>query len=246
MGYMQSHANPAVLGNFIPDGETEEDFVYFYTIMDMNKFQTENGKYPFMVCDGCHNAQFDVTLQQAINAGGLDYPRAHFLEFVPTDSGSWMVLKEKGGGIGLIGNTALGYGYLNTGITQGLGGWLMPRFAQAFAVQGKEYTGEIWAQGITDYINNFPINEDEVDRKTIEERGLLGDPSIKLGKGSNKIGEKENEEKTSPSTKPMQLFRFRYGLLETVGRIQLILLILKCKKLKNEVLIFYLPVKILI
>ncbi len=203
---MQSHANPAVLGNFLPDGMNEDAFVYFYTIMDMNLFQVpQEGRYPFMVCDGCHNAQFDVTVQQAINAGSLEYPRAHFLEFIPTDAGSWMVLKQQGGGIGLIGNTALGYGYVNTGITHGLGGWIMPRFAHAFAVQGRQRTGEIWAQGITDYINNFPIHKDEVDRKTLEERGLLGDPSICLGAGTGKVSSSADDEVIVAEKQPVSL-----------------------------------------
>ena len=197
---MQGHANPAVLGNHIMD---KEDFVYYYTIMDMNKFGGADGKYPFMVMDGCHNGQWDVTIQQAINAGGLAYPRAHLLEFIPTDITSWMVLKEDGGGIAAFGNTGLGYGYLNTAYNQGLGGWISPRWAHAYAIQGREYTGQIYVQGITDYINNFPVWSDDVDRKTIEERGLLGDPSIKLGGvGGGAALDSEDEEETSSDYKP--------------------------------------------
>ena len=37
-------------------------------------------------------------------------------------------------------------------------------------------------QTITDYINIIGnVNEDQIDRKTIEEHVLLGDPSLKIG-----------------------------------------------------------------
>jgi hypothetical protein len=174
---MQGHASPLVIGNHVED---REDFIYYYTMLDMIQFDSD-GKYPFMVVDGCHNAQYDVTLQQAINAGGLNYDRVGFSEYLPTDIGSWMVLREDGGGIALIGNTALGYGYLDRACTLGLGGWMSPRWSHAYAEQGKEYFGEIWVQGLTDYINNFPVWTDDVDRKILEERSLLGDPSIRFG-----------------------------------------------------------------
>lgn len=172
----QSHANPAVMGNHPPDSN---DFIYYFTIMDMNLF-TSNGKYPFMVLDGCTNGFWDASIQRIIDAGGA-YPGIHGLKWIPTDISSWMVLRENGGSIASIGNTALGYGYLNAYCTEGLGGWVSPRFAHAFAVQGRDRIGEIWVQGITDYITTFDVNTDDVQRKTIEERGLLGDPSIKIG-----------------------------------------------------------------
>ena len=180
---IQSHSNPALCGNFIPDAQTEAEFANFYTIFDVHKF-TNDGKYPFLVVDGCHAGQFNVTFQQIIDAGGISYPRYGMLEWSPTDISSYFLLSGGGGGIGVIGVSALGYGYVNNGITQGLGGWIMPRFAHAFAVQNKETMGEIWVQGINDYINIIGnINDDEIDRKTIEERVLFGDPTVKLGGG---------------------------------------------------------------
>ena len=194
---MQGHASPMVIGNHVED---RDDFIYFYTFMDMIYFESD-GKYPFMVVDGCHNAQFDVTLQQAINAGGLNYERSGFSEYLPSDIGSWMALKENGGGIALIGNTGLGYGYLDSGCISGLGGWISPRFAHAYAVQGREHFGEIWVQGITDYINNFPVWDDSIDRKIMEERGLLGDPSIRMG-GAGIIAASDDDEEDTPDYVP--------------------------------------------
>lgn len=174
---MQMHANPAVGGNHVMDTNA---FIYFYTILNIKDFNNAN-KLPFMVNDGCHNAQYDVTMQDIIDNGGMNYPAFGWLEWVPEDGSSWLIHEQGGGAIGVIGNTALGYGYLNEHYDHGLGGWIMPRFAHAYAVQGREYTGSIWGQGITDYIDNFNVMTDDVERKTIEERTLLGDPSIKLG-----------------------------------------------------------------
>lgn len=174
---MQMHANPATGGNHITD---LEEFARFYSFMHMDQFK--NGyKLPFMINDGCHNAQFDVSIQKVLDHGGFGNINYNWYEWIPTDASSWFLLMEGGGAIGVIGNTALGYGYLNEYCSQGLGGWIMPIFARAHAVLGKEYPGTIWTQGMTDYISNFPVINDVVDRKTIEERGLLGDPSIKLG-----------------------------------------------------------------
>jgi len=188
---MQTHSNPALCGNFLPDALKESEFSHFYTIFDVRYFDKGNikGMYPFLVLDGCHSGQFNVSMQQAISAGGLVYPRSYFLEYSPSDISSWFLLQEGGGGIAGIGVSGLGYGYVDNGITQGLGGWIMPRFAHAYAVQGQECTGELWVQGINDYINIIgAINSDEIDRKTIEERILFGDPSVRLGGGTASSG----------------------------------------------------------
>jgi hypothetical protein len=175
----QGHGNPAVWGNFWPDAQTEAEFTYGFTIFDIRKL-TNGNKLPVMLIDGCHNGQFNVTLQQIIDAGGIDYPRYHFLEFSPTDTSSWMLLEEGGGAIGVISTTALGYGYINQHITAGLGGWIMPRFAHAYG-QGHTHLGSMWGQAIKDYVDTFDVNKDDIDRKTIEERVLFGDPSLQLG-----------------------------------------------------------------
>lgn len=194
---MQMHANPATGGNHITD---LEEFARFYHILVMDQFQNDD-KLPFMINDGCHNAQFDVSMQEIIDHGGFSDIMFNWFEWIPTDASSWFLLKEGGGAIGVIGNTALGYGYLNEGYNQGLGGWIMPQFAHAYAEDGKEYMGTVWAQGITDYIHNFPVTTDIVDRKTIDERVLLGDPSLKLG-GYGIATQDTDEDTEEPSINP--------------------------------------------
>ena len=95
---------------------------------------------------------------------------------------SWLFVKKGGGSIGTIGNTGFGYGYINGYCTEGLGGWINPQFFDAYANQSKDILGEAHSQAITDYIDIIGrVNIEQIDRKTIEQWVLLGDPSLKLG-----------------------------------------------------------------
>ena len=201
--HMTGHANAMLLGSYAPD---VLPLIPFYSGFNVRKFDN-TGKLPFMICEGCHNAQFDVTTQDLVEyiSGVSNYP-LHRWEWIPHDSSSWFVLQEGGGAIGIIGNTALGLGGLDYGCTEFVGGWLMLRFAHAFAIQGKQYTGTVWSQGITDYINNFPVDKDMGDRKTIEERVLLGDPSVKLGGYGSSMtsdsGDSDNDDNEKTNENP--------------------------------------------
>jgi hypothetical protein len=186
--HFAGHGNPSSWVNFLPDAQTEEDKVDGFDLFDMRLY-SNNEKLPVIVVGGCHNAQFNVTMQVLIDGlvnDGVEFLAYdfYFYEWVPTETCSWFLLEEGGGSIASIGNSGLGYGYINEFCTQGLGGWLNPRFFQAYAIQGKQIVGEAHSQAITDYITfiffELPGQED-VDRKSIEEWILLGDPSLKLG-----------------------------------------------------------------
>ena len=203
--HFAGHANPALLGNFLPDAETESEFVYGVTFLDIAKGAYSNGnKLPVMVIGGCHTCQFNVTMQQVLTE---DNPhKLGRLEWIPTDFSSWFLLKDGGGSIASLGPTGLGYGYINEYITQGLGGWMDPRFAHAFAVQQIDILGDVWGQTITDYINQLGpgidgVNVDGIDRKTVEETILLGDPSLKIG-GLQVTALRRNEDNEEYSDKP--------------------------------------------
>ena len=203
--HFAGHANPALLGNFLPDAETESEFVYGVTFLDIAKGAYSNGnKLPVMVIGGCHTCQFNVTMQQVLTE---DNPhKLGRLEWIPTDFSSWFLLKDGGGSIASLGPTGLGYGYINEYITQGLGGWMDPRFAHAFAVQQIDILGDVWGQTITDYINQLGpgidgVNVDGIDRKTVEETILLGDPSLKIG-GLQVTALSRNEDNEEYSDKP--------------------------------------------
>jgi len=175
--YFSGHGNPGVWGNFLPDAETEEEFVLGFTDFDIWKY--ENGdRLPVVVIGGCHNAQFNVSVQHLID--GNEEAMAHG-EYYPHDGASWMALMT-GGSIGTVGYTGYGYGYINSYCTEGLGGWIEPRFFNAYAQQGMDTLGGAHGQAITDYISIIGgVNSDQIDRKTIESWALLGDPSLQIG-----------------------------------------------------------------
>jgi hypothetical protein len=187
--HFAGHGNPSSWVNFLPDAQTEKEKVDGFKLLDMRKYS--NGeKLPIVVVGGCHNAQFNVTMQHLIDGlyeFGLDYlghSRFWYMEWVPTDTCSWFMLEEGGGTIASIGNTGLGYGYVNSFCTEGLGGWINPRFFQTYAVQNIDILGQAHSQAIIDYLNIIfgdLSGQEDVDRKTIEEWILLGDPTLKIG-----------------------------------------------------------------
>jgi hypothetical protein len=192
--HFEGHGNAASWGNFLPDAEKEpEEFVYGFGLLDMRKFKNGD-RLPIVMIGGCHNAQFNVTMQyliEGLKEYGFEYLYSKEFakkEWVPTDTCSWFLLEEGGGAIASIGNTGLGYGYINEYCTEGLGGWINPRFFHAYAKQNKHILGEAHGQAIIDYINRKGsliegVNVDSIDRKTIEEWALIGDPSLRIGGG---------------------------------------------------------------
>ena len=200
--HLTGHSCPFSLGSYEPDTgiSPEPPLTAFYNGFDARQFDCE-GKLPFMINEGCHNAQFDVTGQELIDYMFDEYTQhpdygfiLYHYEWLPHDVSSWFVLQEGGGAIALIGNTALGLGGLDYGCTEFVGGWINLRFAEAYGVDGENYTGSVWTTGINGYIKNFDVMNDDGDRKTIEERVLLGDPSLKLGGYGGSLSESEEAE----------------------------------------------------
>ena len=187
--HFAGHASPAYWGNFLPDAETEDEMVDGLLLKHMR--QLRNGEeLPVVVVGGCHNSQFNTTMSNII-AGIKEYGimgyffqspfKVYYMEWVPACWSSWLLLKKGGGSIGTIGNAGLGYGYINYPL-EGLGGWINPQFFDAYANQSIDILGEAHSQAITDYIDIIGrVNIDQIDRKTIEQWVLLGDPSLKIG-----------------------------------------------------------------
>jgi hypothetical protein len=187
--HFAGHGNPSSWGNHPPD---DEDHVFIVGLKLRDMLRLRNGdKLPVVVVGGCHNAQFNVTLRNMITGikqYGIkgyffeDPYRFYYMEWVPRDWSSMLLLKRGGGSIASIGNAGLGYGYRDSYALYGLGGWLNPRFFDAYANQSKTILGETHGQAITDYINIIGnVNADQIDRKTIDGWVLLGDPSLRLG-----------------------------------------------------------------
>ena len=188
--HIAGHGNPAYWGNFLPDAETEAGMIDGLMLKDMSKLK--NGyKLPVIVVGGCHNGQFNTTmanilkdiLEYGISGYFFESPhRFYYKEWVPREFCSWLVMQKGGGAIGSMGNSGLGYGYVDEYTLEGLGGWIEPRFFDAYANQSIHVLGEIHDKAIIDYIDIIGnVQKDQIDRKTIEEWTLMGDPSIKLG-----------------------------------------------------------------
>ena len=180
------HGNPAGWGNHPADDE-DHVFIQGFQLRDMRKYS--NGyELPIMVIGGCHNAQFNVTMSHIlteIRGHGLVKFLTYYMYlmgWVPMDGASWFVMEEGGGAIATMGCTGYGYGYVNENWDQGLGGWIEPRFFDAYTNQSKDILGEVHDQAIIDYINIIGnVNNDQIDRKTIEQWVLIGDPTLKIG-----------------------------------------------------------------
>lgn len=197
--HMDGHSCPFSLGSYEPDTyiSPEPPLTAFYNGFDARLFDC-GYKLPLMINEGCHNAEFDVTGQELIDHlldAYDDHPDYGFAlynyEWIPHDVSSWFVVQEGGGAIGVIGNTALGSGYIDDGITHGLGGWLMIRYGQAIG-DGAVYTGEVYNIGISAYCDAFDVYT-EPDRVRVEEQVLLGDPSVKLGGYGSSLGSDDSE-----------------------------------------------------
>jgi hypothetical protein len=105
-----------------------------------------------------------------------------------TNCFNWAFLSNpNGGAIGTFGATGLGWGYLGTGVIQGLIGKIGLDTYNAYKVDQATTLGEMWAGGLNRYIKP---HMDDGDYKTVEEWQAFGDPTLAIG------------EKSQPPVKP--------------------------------------------
>lgn len=189
--YLAGHGSPIVWSTHPPDDtETWIDALFNHQML----FLLNMDRLPVCVVGGCHNSQFDVgfaTMIEGIKNLGLKY----FTWIVDEDCfdkmgwipscWSWNLIKRGfGGTIATIGNTGLGWGSIGEGSTEDLDGWITTHFFEAYSnlYEDEDCTlGMVHSKTITDYIDTFSPNDDELDRKTVEQWVLLGDPSLKIG-----------------------------------------------------------------
>jgi len=200
------HANPTILVTFPPLDEDKSEKITIlgmYNIPPLNAFYTlffqkkglaaaleklqerwmpkiSNGeKQPIVVIGGCHNSQFNITLQNILSYG-FSYAYGHGIH-APKCWSWWLMSKEDGGAIATMGNTGLGMGIGGFDYPNGLDGWLLPRFFYNYGQLGRHYVGEAHSAAIGDYVNEFNINTGDADRQMVEQWILLGDPSLMIG-----------------------------------------------------------------
>ncbi len=176
--YLAGHASPTSEVTHHPhNGE------YYVNILNTyNMDLISNGeKLPVCIVGGCHNSEFNISF--------FDFIKNKWTYSPTFECWSWRLTVLKGGGaIATIGNTGLGYGSIGDSNGDGIpdciqyvGGFIESNFSYAYGVQGKDILGETWGQAVTNYINTFECNKDRIDRKTVEEWALLGDPSLQIG-----------------------------------------------------------------
>jgi hypothetical protein len=151
-------------------------------------------KEPVCVVGGCHNSQFDCGrpfMVSGIFELGGEYFNWHVDKNVfaknawVTRCWSWNLVRQRvGGAIAAIGNTGLGWGSGGAGSADDLDGWISTHFFDSYAqLQGYDNCtlGMVHSATLNAYIDTFTPNNDELDRKTVEQWVLLGDPTLKIG-----------------------------------------------------------------
>ncbi len=189
--FCAGHGSPVVWSTHWPENET--GWIDALVNFDM-KVLLNGKKLPICVVGGCHNSQFDVAPIRFLK-GILELGPGFFgwLEDEECFSKmtwlqrcwSWNLVRQKWGGtIATIGNAGLGWGIGGEGSTQTGDGYICTHFFQVYNQTADLHAcslGLVYSQTINDYIIKFDPNDNEIDRKTVEQWILLGDPSLKIG-----------------------------------------------------------------
>jgi hypothetical protein len=164
--------------------------LYSIQLRDINNLD----KLPICIVGGCHNSQFDVSLSN-IKSNFFKYGLSYFSwnegidcffkwTWVPY-CWSWNLVGQKMDGcIAAIGNTGLGWTVGGERCIEFNEGYLTTHFFKYYSIlsqQGINKLGAIQIETLNDYISYFTANDDLLDRKTVEQWVLLGDPSLQIG-----------------------------------------------------------------
>ena len=177
--YFSGHGSSKAWGiHYSPDADgwgpsilgTKITLLSFYKPIYMKLLRNKE-KLPITVVGGCHNGQFDVTL---FNGG--------------TSCWAWELTKQKrGGSIATIANTGLGTHALGdrdrnevNEYLEDLDGWLELKFFELYAKEDVNVLGEMHQEAMTQYLNRFLGNNDEMDIKMVQQWELFGDPSLEI------------------------------------------------------------------
>ncbi|MDH7507300.1 MAG: C25 family cysteine peptidase, partial [Candidatus Thermoplasmatota archaeon] len=190
--YLSGHGSPIVWSTHPYENESWIDGLWNDEMNDLKN----RGKLPICVVGGCHNSQFDVAPANMIN--GILKLGLKYFTWIEDENcfgklawlrrcWSWNLIRQRNGGsIATIGNTGLGWGTPGEGCIEGLDGFITSHFFEVYNTSvlndpGNITLGLVHSQTINLYIQTFEPNDDELDRKTIEQWVLLGDPSLKIG-----------------------------------------------------------------
>ncbi|UCF13541.1 MAG: peptidase C25 [Thermoplasmatales archaeon] len=189
--HFSGHGNPALWSNHPPN--SEDEWVEGPSCFDMRKLRNGD-KQPIVLVGGCHNAQINTSLFNIIKGilenGLKGYfntdrewgPLGEFWyeEWVPRCWAWSMASRSRGGCIGIMANTGLGYGIAGENWNTGRGRFLEIQFFRSYS-EGKDILGETHSTELIYYLNEFPPMYDLTDCKIVQQWILLGDPSLKIG-----------------------------------------------------------------
>jgi hypothetical protein len=150
--------------------------------------QLENtGKYPVLIINGCLSGKFEVTILNFIKRF-LNQPNIEASD-IAGDCIGWEIVKQDGAGaIASFAPTSqcwIGVGDTDNNdipdVAEIASGFLTLEFLRAYSEEDCTVLGDIYVHAIENYVNTFPVSSNKVDCKTVQEFGLLGDPSMKIG-----------------------------------------------------------------
>jgi len=186
--FFDGHGSPMSWATHPP--EDHETWIDGLNIWQMRLL--ENGDaLPVCVVGGCHNSQFNISV---LNALKIWEGYTQWIEYLykgetgPECWSWWLTRKIGGGSIATLGYSALGYTKEDKDFTGEASEWLDTNFFWEYGMQGTEILGDIWANVISAYLDEYPIewnanveSPTAIDAKTAQEWILLGDPSLKIG-----------------------------------------------------------------
>ena len=182
--YFSGHGSSTAWGIHYPDDKgfapslTKFKKITFYNTIYM-KFLLNFKKLPVTVVGGCFNGKFDISLTEKLRKGKID---------VSTNCWAWELASlKKRGSIATIANTGLGthaYGdsdYNNVNdYLEIYDGFLELKFFELYSKENIHILGSLHQGAITNYLNKFLGNKDEMDTKMVQQWQLFGDPSLEI------------------------------------------------------------------
>ena len=185
IAYFCGHGSPKMWGIYYPGEEKtwapsllKSGQVKFYKIFYMN-FLRNRYKLPITLVGGCNNGQFDETIFTYLKKGKPQ---------LSTSCWAWKLTSQKNGGsIATIANTDLGTHAMDDSDFNGVNdylevydGWLELKFFELYSKENINDLGTLHQKALTEYLNIFLLNNDEMDIKMVQQWELLGDPSLQI------------------------------------------------------------------
>jgi hypothetical protein len=157
-------------------------------ISSLNNF----GMYPICILNECIHGKFDVGINNYINVI-LRKTGYNIFDCIPECLAWRLIREENAGAIATITNTNICYGSFgdidNNGIlddAEKYGGYLGVECFRLSGQENIEVLGDIHKLAVSNYIDNFPVQSDNLHCKSVMEFILIGDPSLKIGGYHNK------------------------------------------------------------